>query len=130
MGRGVFSRQLLALGTYLEVFQEIRPQWRKALPRKKAQALETYLAFAFSKVANYNSRMSIWHPLRVWIANTFDRHDFSFKWSHAEMIVMAEGKGFDWAVSQVVDAFKGLAELLTPAQKPLFKIEGQSPPLN
>ena len=36
------------------------------------------------KALNYNSRMSVWHPARNTMANTFDRHDYAFKWTHGE----------------------------------------------
>jgi adenine-specific DNA methylase len=69
--------------------------------------------------------MSVWHPLRVCIANTFDRHDFSFKWSHAEFD--AAHNLFPWVIDQVIDAYKGLADLTKPAQLSLFRREGRSP---
>jgi len=118
-------RQLLALGTWVETFWELRPKWRRALPPEEADALETYLSFSFSKTINYNSRMSVWHPLRVCIANTFDRHDFSFKWSHAEFD--AAHNLFPWVIDQVIDSYKGLADLTKPAQLSLFRREGKSP---
>lgn len=113
-------RQLLSFVTYLEVLLSVREEIRKELSEERAKAVETYLAFAFNKATNYNSRMSIWHPLRATMANTFDRHDFSFKWSHAEMIILEEGKGFDWAVKRVADAYQGIAELAEPAQLVAF----------
>lgn len=83
--KDIFSpRQLLALGTYLEVLAEVMAEARKALPKEEADAVRTYLAFAIDKACDYNSRMVRWHSSRGVIAGTFDRHDFSFKWSHAE----------------------------------------------
>ena len=42
-------------------------------------------------------------PTREVVANTFNRHDFSFSWSHSEMAPHIEGLGFDWAVDSVTD---------------------------
>ena len=61
------------------------------------------------------------------IANTFDRHDFSMKWSFAEMAVVAAGKGLDWAIGQVIDAYRGIARLAQPARLPLWQRTGGSP---
>jgi adenine-specific DNA methylase len=47
--------------------------------------------------------------LRQVVANTFDRHDFAFKWSFAEFDGAASI--IPWAVDQVVDAYHGIAKL-------------------
>ncbi|ACZ40242.1 DUF1156 domain-containing protein [Sphaerobacter thermophilus] len=126
--RDLFSpRQLLALGMTVEVLRELAAEIQRELPADQARAVRTYLAFAVDKILNYNSRMSVWHPLRATIANTFDRHDFSMKWSHGEMALVVAGKGLDWAIVQVVDAYKGIAKLAQPARLPLWDRDGESP---
>ncbi|MBW1999020.1 MAG: DUF1156 domain-containing protein, partial [Deltaproteobacteria bacterium] len=115
-----------SLCTYLEVFHEVIQEARKELPEEMADAVQTYLAFAIDKCADYNSRMVRWHSSRGVIAGTFDRHDFSFKWSHAEMTL--PGDGFPWALSQIVDSYKGIAELLKTTQLSLFKTDSGDPP--
>jgi adenine-specific DNA methylase len=117
----IFSpRQLLALATYLEVFYEVTGEVRKALPDDRAKAVVTYLALALDKCADYNSRMTRWHSGRGVIANTFDRHDFGFKWSHAEFD--AAHNLLPWTVSQVVDAYTGISKLAESARSPLFSV--------
>jgi putative DNA methylase len=44
--------------------------------------------------------MSRWHVNREVMVNTFDRHDFAFKWSYAEMAPLIVGLGYDWAIEQ------------------------------
>ena len=105
-------RQLLSLLTYLVAFQEIKEEVFANHPFDEARAVLTYLAFAIDKSADYNSRMTHFDGTRNKIANTFDRHDYAFKWSFAEMNVTAQGLGFDWAVDQVLDAYQGLCKLL------------------
>lgn len=105
-------RQLLSLLSYLEAYQAIKPEILANHPFEEARAILTYLALAFDKICDYNSRMTRWHPSRNVIAGTFDRHDYAFKWSFAEMNLTAPGLGFDWAVDQVVDAYEGLCKLL------------------
>ncbi|MEA3403086.1 MAG: DUF1156 domain-containing protein, partial [Armatimonadota bacterium] len=50
------------------------------------------------------------------VKHVFQRHDFSFKWSHGEWNPVVDGLGIDWARDQIVDAVGGLAELAAPAQ--------------
>ncbi len=121
-------RQLLALCTYLEALRELAPEMERALGRERAAAVRTYLALVLDKVANYNSTLCNWHPLRNQIANTFDRHDFAFKWSFAEMnMALKDRGGFAWALDQVVEAYEGLCELLEPS-RPLFPAAPPRPP--
>jgi len=103
-------RQLLAIGTFVETLRELRAEMRAAMDEERARAVEVYLALALDKAPNYNSRMSVWHALRTSIANTFNRHDFAFAWSHGEFD--AAGNLLPWCVEQIVDAYKGIAKLV------------------
>lgn len=77
-------RQLLANVTILEELQEVIREARSELDEDRAAALALYLAFAFDKMLDYNGRLSSWDATRIKIRNTFDRHDFAFKWTCAE----------------------------------------------
>ena len=110
-------RQLLSLGTFVETLHEIYPEMQANLGEERAAVVKTYFGIAFNKAPNYNSRSSIWHPLRTSITNTFNRHDYSFNWSHGEFD--AAGNLLPWCVDQIVDAYKGLADLLKPAASSL-----------
>ena len=126
--RDLFApRQLLALGTAVEALRELEPAIQAALPPDRARAVVTYLALAIDKLADYNSRMSLLDVTRVLVKHTFDRHDFSMKWSHAEMAVVGAGKGLDWAIDQVIDAYRGIARLTQSARLPLWQRAGSSP---
>lgn len=126
--RDLFApRQLLALGTIVEALRALEPEIRAQLPPDRARAVLTYLALAVDKLADWNSLQCTWHPNRQVLGHTFQRHDFSMKWSHAEMAVVAAGKGLDWAIDQVVDAYRGIARLAQPARLPLWQRSGASP---
>lgn len=118
-------RQLLVLGTYIEQLRVLEEEIRAVEEPSKADAIMTYLAMAFDKCPNYSSRLSIWHALRSTMANTFNRHDFAFAWSHGEF----DGSGnlLPWALSQIVNAYRELAELIYPAQQSLLQA-GQAEP--
>ncbi len=123
-------RQLLALCTYLEAYREVAEEVRAALPADRAKAVLTYLAFALDKCADYNCTLASWDATRFKVRNTFDRHDFSFKWSFGEMnLVAPRVGGFDWALDQVLDAYRGLARLAGPPARRLFATDGARKPV-
>ena len=108
-------RQLLCHGTSVEVFREmLEADQAEGGLCAVGQAAYGYLALSMDKLLNYNSRMSVWMPTREVVANTFNRHDFSFCWSHAEMAPLILGLGYDWAIEQTAKCIGELVRL-TPA---------------
>ncbi len=114
--RDLFSpRQLLGHGTGVEVFRELLSE-REAMGvlDEVTKAAFVYLALSLDKMADYNSRMCRWHGTREVMVNTFDRHDFSFKWSHAEMAPLVAGLGYDWVFGAVKKCIEELVTLTRP----------------
>jgi adenine-specific DNA methylase len=112
--RDMFSpRQLLVHGTFVEEFRRLAPEVRAALGTERGDAVLTELALMQAKGLNYDSRLCVWHPTRNSMANTFDRHDFSFKWTHGEFEGAREL--YPWCLSQILDAYEGIARLLEPS---------------
>ena len=130
--RDLFSpRQLLCHGTSVEVFREMLEADRAAGELTEVRkAAYGYLAIALDKLLNYNSRMSVWTPTRQVVANTFNRHDFAFCWSYAEMAPLVAGLGYDWAFSQTAKCIKELVELLNPPgrREDIFDRPAEKPP--
>ena len=114
--RDLFSpRQLLCHGKSVEVFRQMLEADRAAGDLTEVRrAAYGYLALSLDKLRDYNSRMTRWHAGRSVIANTFDRHDFAFKWSYAEMAPLVTGLGYDWALEQTAKCIKELVELINP----------------
>ena len=106
-------RQLYGHCTSVEVFQDLVEECggQGNLSELDKAAL-SYIALALDKMLNYNSRMSVWMPTREVVANTFNRHDFAFCWSHAEMSPIIAGLGYDWAIEQTGKALTELMELM------------------
>lgn len=107
-------RQALVLATYVRHLKALKSEIHDTLPRDRADAIITYLSLILDKCADYNSCMTLWHSGRAVLAHTFDRHDFSFKSSHGEFD--GAHQLLPWALSQVVDAYRGIARLL-PADR-------------
>lgn len=115
-------RQLLVHGVFAEEFQRIRGEIEDALGPERGRDVAGALGLMQGKSLNYNSRMSVWHPTRNSMANTFDRHDFGFKWTHGEF----DGTELlPWSLDQIVDAYSGIAGLYQPGTTP-YAVKGET----
>ncbi len=119
--RDLFSpRQLLCHGTSVEVFGEMLEADRKeGQLTDLRRAAYGYLALSLSKLCDYNARMCVWISQRGVIGHVFSQHDFSFKWSYAEMAPLVVGVGYDWAIEQTAKCIGELVALLRPDTKSL-----------
>ncbi|MGH7459460.1 MAG: DUF1156 domain-containing protein [Longimicrobiales bacterium] len=108
-------RQVLGHITAVDVYRELLAEAEKneALT-ETTRAAFGYLALSLDKMLNYNSRMSVWMPTREVVANTFNRHNFAFTWTYAEMAPLIAGLGFDWAIEQTAKCIEELVELTRP----------------
>lgn len=113
-------RQLLGHCTLVEGLNELKPQIIDELGEEKGRAVITYLQFAIDKGVDYNSRQTRWIAQRASVSGTFGRHDFSLKWTFGEMIFTGPNSGFDWALSQILDAYKGITDLVHPEQESII----------
>jgi putative DNA methylase len=113
--RDMFSpRQRLGHCTSIEVFHDLVDELRRENAGDVTdldRAALTYVAIAIDKLLNYNARMVRWHANREVVAGVFDRHDFSFKWSYAEMAPTVAGLGYDWAIDSTGKALEELIEM-------------------
>ncbi len=115
--RDLFSpRQLLCHGTSAEIFREL-VQEETARTRGLSdlqRAALGYVALALDKFLNWNARLSSWNVEAQRMRSVFDRHDFAFKWSMAEMAPLIAGLGYDWIFSTSAKCIGELIELITP----------------
>lgn len=105
-------RQLFATLTSMETLHNMIPEIIKAEGNEKAKAIITYLQFMIDKFYDYNSKQTRWHYSRGALIGTFGRHDFSLKWTFGEMIAAGPHSGLMWGRDQVLDAYKGICDLL------------------
>ena len=45
------------------------------------------------------------------VAGTFDRHDFAFKWSYAEMAITCRGLGLEWSLNNIEEALSEIVSM-------------------
>ncbi|MGF6937124.1 putative DNA methylase [Paraburkholderia sp. UCT70] len=118
-------RQTLGHVTLIDELNKLQSQILSELGVERGRAVVTYLQFAIDKGLDYNSKHTRWEFTRGVIKGTFGRHDFSLKWTFGEMIFSGPNSGAAWGLSQVLDAFKGIAELAEPA----YRATSGAPPL-
>lgn len=111
------SRQLLVHATFAKQFAALVPEVRAELALDEADEVLALLSLMQGKALNWNARASTWDVSRQKMRSVFEKHNFSFKWTFAEF----EGSQalYPWALSQLLDAYEGIAGLLeTTASDP------------
>lgn len=103
------ARQLLVHGTFVKKYHEIADEVQAALPPTVAEAVLVELALVQGKALNYNSRLSSWHVPKQTMRSVFERHDFSFKWTFAEMTGLDI---YQWSLSQITKVYPAIATLV------------------
>lgn len=104
-------RQLLCFGVLVEELRALRLEIVKDEGKERGEAVVHLLAFVIDKFTNYNSILCSWHAPRAVMRSVFDRHDFSFKATFAEMAPCNSGSGLAWAIDNTIDSAENLAEL-------------------
>ena len=114
--RDLFSpRQLLCHGTSVEIFREMLDADRAAGELNEIrEAAYGYLALTLDTLLNYNNRSGRWDNTTGRVRSIFDRHDFAFVWSYAEMVPLVSGVGYDWAIEKTARCIKELVALVRP----------------
>jgi putative DNA methylase len=105
-------RQQLVHGCFIEEWRRLKGEVADALGEDRGGEVMTLLAMLQGKATNYNSRLGSWHVSKGVMRSVFERHDFAFKWTFAEFEGAREL--WPWCLSQLVDAYTGVAALLAP----------------
>ena len=114
--RDLFSpRQLLCHGTSVEVFREMLEADRAGGKLTDVRrAAYGYMALTLDTLLNYNNRAGRWDNTTGRVRSIFDRHDFAFVWSYAEMAPLVEGVGYGWAIDKTAKCISELVTLVRP----------------
>ena len=108
-------RQLLCHGTSVEVFREMLDADRaEGKLNEVREAAYGYLALTLDTLLNYNNRAGRWDNTTGRVRSIFDRHDFAFVWSYAEMAPLVSGVGYDWAIDKTAKCIRELVALVRP----------------
>lgn len=101
--RNMFSsRQQLAHGVCVQAFHELVDEDRASGVLDDARkATWCYIALALDKLIVSNNLLASWHANRAVVRSNFDTHDFGMKWTYAEMAIVAQGLGLEWAIGDL-----------------------------
>jgi putative DNA methylase len=116
------GRQIYGHCVAVEVFQNMLAT---CVGNELDRAAMTYIAIAIDKMVDYNSVGLSWHSKREVLEHTLRMHNFSYKWSFAEMAPAITGLGYDWVTNQVGKCLGELIELL--GQSSEEKLQFQAP---
>lgn len=119
-------RQLLGHLTLVEELNRLKLEILSELGEERGRAVVTYLQFMIDKGLDYNSKQTRWEYTRGIVKGTFGRHDFSLKWTFGEMIFTGPHSGAAWGLSQILDAYAGMAGLMAPLHD---RLGGDAPPV-
>ena len=110
------SRQLLCHVTNVEIFRELvnEQSHRDTGIGDIQRAALAYISLALNKVINRNARSSTWIYQREVLGQVFQRHDFSMRWSFAEMAPLVRGIGVDWAFDSSAKCIDELVKMTAP----------------
>jgi len=109
------NRQLLCFGVLAEELRRLRPEILKAEGDDIGEAIVHLLAFVLDKFGNHNAILASWDCTTNGIRSVFDRHDFSFKPTPAEMAPCNSGSGLEWSIDNVIEAYEKICELTKQA---------------
>lgn len=104
-------RQLLGFGVLMEELQALRTEILAEDGEEMGEAVVHLLAFVLDKLANWNSNLSSWNILAQTVRSVFDRHDFAFKLTFAEMAPVVASGGLAWALDSAVSAYEEVSKL-------------------
>jgi len=112
-------RQMVAAVEILRSFNEVREIIQRDISEAtRRNAVLTYLGITVDKCVDYGCRFTRFDVTRNKICNKFDKHNFAFRWSYAEFD--AARNLVPWVVEQIVDAYLGIAELVSPVTDTLW----------
>lgn len=111
-------RQLLGFGVLMEELQALRSTILAEEGEEMGEAVVHLLAFAIDKIANRNCKSATWICQAGVVGQVFQRHDFSFKATYAEMAVAVAGGGLAWGINSAASGFEELAKLPRAEQRP------------
>ena len=120
-------RQLLSMGTLVDELRSLRSQILATEGEETGLAVEHLLAFSIDKFLNWNAVLTSWNVKAQGLRSVFDRHDFSFKITFAEMAPVNASGGLAWAVDSALSAYEELSTLPRhPQAKPVEIIQGSA----
>ncbi|MXW76677.1 MAG: DUF1156 domain-containing protein [Acidimicrobiaceae bacterium] len=127
--RDMFTpRQLLFHGTFVQEYRQLVTDIHAAMDcSDRADAVAALIGMMPGKALNWNARLASWNVGHESIRSVFDSHNFAFKNTFAEFEGGSELPA--WTLSQLLDAYTGIAGLLAPNAEPGMLDNTELPPV-
>ncbi len=108
-------RQLLCHGIGVEVYREmLDADILEGKLTDQRRAGYVYLALGLDTMLNYGNRSCRWDAVTERVRSMFDKHNFAFCWSYAEMAPLITGLGYEWAMEKTGKCIEELCGLIRP----------------
>lgn len=91
-------RQLLCMGVLVEELRNLRREIIETEGSERGEAIAHLLALSLNKLANWNANLASWNAPFARLRSVFDRHDYAWKPTFAEMASCKAGAGLNWAI--------------------------------
>ncbi len=116
--RDLFNpRQLWCHAMSVRAFHELLDEARSDPKFSEIdKATFAYIALALDTMLNYGTRSCRWDSTIGRVRSIFDRHDFAFVASYAEMAPLITGLGYDWAFEKTEACITELVEMVRPGE--------------
>ena len=117
--RDLFSpRQLLSHATYLEAFEEIKPEVLDTYSERRAEAILTLLSFIPIKLIERNSRLQPIDIRRGSPSSMLGNNNFSFQWHFSESNMMSGTYSYQSESDNVLSNYEKVAQYLSHIEEP------------
>ncbi len=104
-------RQLLCACVLVEELNKMKSDIERAEGSDFGPAVFHLLALALDKFLDYNNMLNTWENQRCIVKHLFQRHDYCFKATYAELVACNSGSGLSWAINNSLDGFADLSSL-------------------
>jgi hypothetical protein len=109
------KRQILCLGHAVQILKSLEPvRSIRGGSLSVQEVAHLYLCVAFDSFLNYQTRCCRWDNITERVRSIFDRHDFAFIWTYAEMSPLLADQGRDWIIEKTARSVEELIELTRP----------------
>lgn len=109
--RDLFSpRQLIAHASFLDAFDEVKPDIRGEYREKEAEAILVILSLIGSRQVNHNSRLVPIHARFGYPDNMLGNRNFAFQWHFGEGNPLAGGKTYQTWTKNVLKNYEEVVQ--------------------
>ncbi|MFD1526569.1 DUF1156 domain-containing protein, partial [Halolamina salina] len=125
--RDVYSpRQLLAHATYLEAFEQVKPEIQSQYEEEKANLILILLSFISVKLIRRSSRLNPITPRRGSPDNMLGNNNFSFQWHFGESNLTVGTYSYESESKNVLESYEEVVQYVSHVEEPATVYQGDA----